>query len=182
MLVCNIHGKLIHSANPKSQSVGIIVFAHVVRPSVRTRVHTSVRPHFSNLEKQMFATGMTMGLAEWIIDDDTCLVNHYIRCQNKSTLSLRVHCNNIILMQVHFIWKWAWKHKYKCTQNRCHLWFPRPEPQPVALTIFTWWFFFSRFWKVGMEVLQTNRRTDIRPCHVVKNSDKKCYFYHCLLT
>ena len=34
---------LIHSANPKSRPVGIIVFAHVVRPSVR--------PHFSNLEK-----------------------------------------------------------------------------------------------------------------------------------
>ena len=36
--------KLIHSANPKSWPVGIIVFAHVVYPSVR--------PHFSNLEKQ----------------------------------------------------------------------------------------------------------------------------------
>ena len=36
--------KLIHSANPKSLSVGIIVFAHVVHPSVC--------PHFSNLEKQ----------------------------------------------------------------------------------------------------------------------------------
>ena len=34
---------LIHSANPKSWPVGIIVFAHVVRPSVR--------PHISNLEK-----------------------------------------------------------------------------------------------------------------------------------
>ena len=44
----------------------------------------SVRPHFSNLEKQtkkflektMFTTGVTMGLAEWIIDD-TCLVSDY---------------------------------------------------------------------------------------------------------
>ena len=58
---------LIHSANPKSRPVGIIVFVHVVRP------------HFSNLEKTkqqktMFATGVTMDLAEWIIDD-TCLVN-----------------------------------------------------------------------------------------------------------
>ena len=35
---------MIHSANPKSRPVGITVFAHVVRPSVR--------PHFSNLEKQ----------------------------------------------------------------------------------------------------------------------------------
>ena len=34
---------LIHSANPKSQPVGIFVFAHVVRPYVR--------PHFSSLEK-----------------------------------------------------------------------------------------------------------------------------------
>ena len=35
---------LIHSANPKSGPVGVIVFAHVVRPYVRT--------HFLNLEKQ----------------------------------------------------------------------------------------------------------------------------------
>ena len=35
---------LIHSDNPKSRLVWIIVFAHVVRPSVR--------PHYSNLEKQ----------------------------------------------------------------------------------------------------------------------------------
>ena len=53
---------LIHSASPKSQPVGIIVFAH------------GVRPHFSNLEKQnnkkaMVATAVTMGLTEWIIDD-----------------------------------------------------------------------------------------------------------------
>ena len=35
----------------------------------------SIRPHFSNLEKKtkMFATGVTISLAEWIIDD-TCLV------------------------------------------------------------------------------------------------------------
>ena len=39
-----IYCKLIHSANPKSRSVGIIFFAHAVRPYVRT--------HFSNLEKQ----------------------------------------------------------------------------------------------------------------------------------
>ena len=41
-------------------------------------VRTYVRPHFSNVEKTtqqktMIATGVTMGLAEWIIDD-TCLV------------------------------------------------------------------------------------------------------------
>ena len=39
----------------------------------------SVCPHFSNLAKQnkvktMFATGRTVGLAKWIIDD-TCLVS-----------------------------------------------------------------------------------------------------------
>ena len=44
--------------------------------SVRPSVRTYIRPHFSNLEKQnkqktMFATGVTMDLAEWIIDD-TC--------------------------------------------------------------------------------------------------------------
>ena len=44
----------------------------------RTCCPPSVRPHFLNLEKPnkqktMFATGVTMGLAEWIIDD-TCPV------------------------------------------------------------------------------------------------------------
>ena len=43
-------------------TIGIIVFAHVVRPFV---------PTIQNLT--MFATGETLGLAEWIIDD-TCLV------------------------------------------------------------------------------------------------------------
>ena len=49
--------------------VAIIVFAHVVC--------SYVRPHFSKQNKfkakTMFATGKTVGLAEWIIDD-TCLV------------------------------------------------------------------------------------------------------------
>ena len=36
--------ELIHSADPQSPPVVIIIFAHVVRPSVR--------PHFSNLAKQ----------------------------------------------------------------------------------------------------------------------------------
>ena len=54
---------------PQSWPVGIIVFTHVVRPSVRMSV-----PTFQNLAKQikaktMFATGETVGLAEWIIDD-----------------------------------------------------------------------------------------------------------------
>ena len=54
-----------YSADPQSLPVGVIVFANVVR--------TSVRPHFQNLEKQnkaktMFAIGETVSLAEWIID------------------------------------------------------------------------------------------------------------------
>ena len=60
---------LIHSANPKSRPLGTIVYAHVVRPSVR--------PNFSNLAKQSNRNNVRywrdMGLAEWIIDD-TCLV------------------------------------------------------------------------------------------------------------
>ena len=58
---------LIHSADPQSRPVWIIVFAHV-RPSVRP---------FQNLAKQnifqaktMFTTGETVGLADWIIDDN----------------------------------------------------------------------------------------------------------------
>ena len=63
--------KLILSADPQSLPVVIIVFTHVVRPSV---------PTFQNLAKQnkfqaktMFTTGKTVGLAEWIIND-ICLV------------------------------------------------------------------------------------------------------------
>ena len=65
--------ELIHSADPQSRPwprpVLIIVFAHVVRPSVRPSVH----PHFSKSSqtkqaKTMFTTGETVGLAEWIID------------------------------------------------------------------------------------------------------------------
>ena len=51
------------------------------RPSTRT---------FQNLAKQnkaktMFATGVTMGLAEWIIDD-TCLVNFNFTIQEDRIL------------------------------------------------------------------------------------------------
>ena len=67
---------LIHEDDPQSRPVVIIVFAHVVRPSVRP----SVRLHFSKQNKfqakTMFAPGETAGLAEWIIDD-TCLVEVY---------------------------------------------------------------------------------------------------------
>ena len=51
---------MIHEADPQSRPVVIIVFAHVC-------------PHFSKQNKfqakTMFATGETVGLAEWIIDD-----------------------------------------------------------------------------------------------------------------
>ena len=62
---------LIHSANTKSRQVGIIVFAHVVLPSLRPSPLFKSRK--TKQQKTMFATGVTMGLAEWIIDD-TCLV------------------------------------------------------------------------------------------------------------
>ena len=64
---------LIHSADPQTRPVVIIVFIHgSVRPSVLT---------FQNIAKQnkcrvkiMIATSGTLGLAEGIIDD-TCLVS-----------------------------------------------------------------------------------------------------------
>ena len=61
---------LIHSANPQSRPVGIIVFAHVVRPyplfkSSKTKQKNNVR-HCRE----------SVGRAEWIIDD-TCLVYLY---------------------------------------------------------------------------------------------------------
>ena len=49
---------MIHSANPKSRPVGIIVFAPVVCPSVR--------PHFSNLEKQNFRKQCSLMAWLWI--------------------------------------------------------------------------------------------------------------------
>ena len=61
--------KLIHSADPQSEPVVIIVFAHVVRPSVLISV-----PNFRNQAKQnkfqaktMFTSVETVGLAEWIM-------------------------------------------------------------------------------------------------------------------
>ena len=60
----------------QSGPVVIIVFAHVVRPSVLT---------FQNLEKQskfqvktIFTTGETVNLVEWIIDD-TFLVVYFLQ-------------------------------------------------------------------------------------------------------
>ena len=74
LFLCEIHDEyqcklLIHSADPQSRSVGIIVFAHV-RPSVRPLFSKSSKTKQS--ENNVFP-GETVGLAEWIIDD-TCLV------------------------------------------------------------------------------------------------------------
>ena len=60
---------LIHSANPQSRPIGIIVFAHVVRLYIRPYVPTFQNQAKQNDVKTMFATGATVGLAEWIIDD-----------------------------------------------------------------------------------------------------------------
>ena len=62
---------LIHSADPQSRPVVIIVFAHVVRtPSI----HFSKSNKTNFKRKQcLFTTGDTVCLAEWIIDD-TCLI------------------------------------------------------------------------------------------------------------
>ena len=62
---------LIHSAGPQSRPVVIIVFAHVVRPSVCPS--TLFKSSKTKQQKIMVATGETVGLAEWIIND-TCLV------------------------------------------------------------------------------------------------------------
>ena len=58
---------LIYLADPQSRPVVIIVFAHVVRPSVPTFPNLAKQNKF--LAKTMFTTGETVGLAEWIIDD-----------------------------------------------------------------------------------------------------------------
>ena len=60
MWILLLQSILIHSANPKSRPVGIIVFAHVVCSSLRPYV----RPHFSNLEKQN--NRKQWSLLEWL--------------------------------------------------------------------------------------------------------------------
>ena len=60
-------GNLIHSANPQSRPVGIIVFAHVVRPSVRSS--PLFKSSKTKQQETIFATGVSVGLAEWIVDD-----------------------------------------------------------------------------------------------------------------
>ena len=60
-------------ADPQSRPVVITIF--------RCVVCTSVRPHFSKARKVqvkiMIATGMDVGLAEWIIDGTTVLCDLY---------------------------------------------------------------------------------------------------------
>ena len=74
LIACHIL-LLIHSANPKLRPVGIIVFAHVVRPSPLFKSRKTKQ------RRTMFAIGVTMGLAEWIIDDTClCLIYCSISC------------------------------------------------------------------------------------------------------
>ena len=63
-------------ATVRAGPVGIIGFAHVVRPFVPT---ISKQNKFK--AKTMLATGKIVGLAEWIIDD-TCLVSDLILLGN----------------------------------------------------------------------------------------------------
>ena len=62
---------LIHSANSQPRPVGIIVFAHIVRPSVRPLFKSSK----TKQQKTIFATGVSVGLGLAI--DDTSLVYFY---------------------------------------------------------------------------------------------------------
>ena len=66
------------STRPTTVPAGSDHYFHTECPFVRPFVRSSVRPHFlksskQNKQKTMFATGETVGLAEWIIDE-TCLV------------------------------------------------------------------------------------------------------------
>ena len=63
---------LIHSANPKSRPVGIIVFPHVVRPSVST--FQIWKNKTTEINVRYWRDYLV--LSEWIIDD-TCLVSTY---------------------------------------------------------------------------------------------------------
>ena len=84
--------RLIHSPNPKSRLVGIIFFS--VRPSV---------PTFQILQNKITEnnvryTDMTMGLAEWIIDD-TCLV---------CSTFFKYLIIAIIDAYCYHMWSWTW--------------------------------------------------------------------------
>ena len=76
--------KLIHSADPQSRPVVIIIFGHVVRPFVRPSPLFKSRK--TKQQKTMFATGVTLGLAEWIIDD-TCLVSFMFKDQQRKRIN-----------------------------------------------------------------------------------------------
>ena len=69
--------KLIHSANPTQPGRD-----HCFRtccPSVRPSPLFKSRK--TNQQKTMFATGVTMGLAEWIIDDTCLIFSYYLSVQ-----------------------------------------------------------------------------------------------------
>ena len=85
---------LIHEADPQSQQVVIIVFAHVVRSSVRS--------HFSKQSKFQAKAMFTTGLAEWIIDD-TCLVVALFSCLEVSLRAVEIKENQDLnwLLQLH---------------------------------------------------------------------------------
>ena len=64
---------------PKSRPVGIIVFAHVVRPSPLFKSRKTKQ------QKTMFATGVTIDLAEWIINDTCIVINIFAKHMYMST-------------------------------------------------------------------------------------------------
>ena len=66
---CGGNNILIHEADPQSRLIVIIVFAHVVRLSVRH--HFSKQNNFQ--AKTVFATGETVGRLSWVIGD-TCVI------------------------------------------------------------------------------------------------------------
>ena len=68
----------IHKVYLQSRPLVIIVLTNVVRPYVLTFKHLEKQNKFHM--KTMFATGKTVDLAEWIIDD-TCLVLHIAKMQ-----------------------------------------------------------------------------------------------------
>ena len=92
--------QLIHSADPQSRPVVIIVFTHVVRPSV---------PTFQNLAKHKVQAKIviaTVGLAEWIIADThvLSLLNWAGAILNYCWILLKCSfCND--LLQFSFNWE-----------------------------------------------------------------------------
>ena len=64
---------LIHSADPQSQPVVIIIFTHVVRTCLRAYAKSSKTKNQIYQVRRMCITGESVGIAERIIDD-TCLV------------------------------------------------------------------------------------------------------------